>query len=202
MPKKAGLGDALKKVTAAPTTAPAPEAVHDDHRPPQPPRPQVHHRLPRRRRPSATAPARARTRQLRSTDGRPMPSMTSFRSTANRASPAEYPHDSMTPCRRAEPDCPRKARLLSRRPSAGSGTQSEQPVERPLPGSPCRRPRPRTPAPTPPRRHPPRFDARLAARFESPAGTRNAWRPRRHARTHAAALPTVAASHRTRRRPG
>ena len=34
MPKKAGLGDALKKVTAAPTTAPAPEAVHDDHRPP------------------------------------------------------------------------------------------------------------------------------------------------------------------------
>ncbi len=34
MPKNAGLGDALKKVTAAPTTAPAPEAVHDDHRPP------------------------------------------------------------------------------------------------------------------------------------------------------------------------
>ena len=35
MPKKAGvLGDAMRKVTAAPITAPAPEAVHDDHRPP------------------------------------------------------------------------------------------------------------------------------------------------------------------------
>ena len=98
MPKKAGLGDALKKVTAVPTTAPAPDAVHDDHRPPSRRGRKSITVYPRSRRPSATAPARARTRQLRSTDGRRCHQrpLSEARQTAHRRLNARM--NSMPPC--------------------------------------------------------------------------------------------------------